>query len=89
MNEAHFSAYQNDSENSPLTNEQLEIISYILNIHFELKIIFSNPENIYGFMNMENNTTYFNGQTPLSLIASGDLVVLECVYLEIKNIRSH
>ena len=89
MTEDDFLAYQHYSESSPLTNEQLERLSYILNIHFELKMIFSNYENIYGFMSMKNTTSYFNGQTPTSLIETGDLAVLGRVFLEIKNIRSH
>ena len=73
MTEANFTAYLYDSESSSLTTEQLERVSYILNIHFELKTIFSNPKNIYGFMNMENNSSFFKGKTPISLIETGDL----------------
>tara|TARA_R110000803_G_scaffold90248_1_gene157550 strand:- start:5671 stop:5877 length:207 start_codon:yes stop_codon:yes gene_type:complete len=32
------------------------------NIHQSLKEVFSNPENVYGFMNMQNSNPYFNGK---------------------------
>ena len=89
MTEADFTAYQSDSESSPLTNEQIERLSYILNIHFELKMIFSNPENIYGCMNMNNNNPNFKGKTPISLIETGDLIALQNVFLEVKSISGH
>ncbi|MBQ4892159.1 hypothetical protein J8L86_20100 [Shewanella sp. MMG014] len=48
-----------------LTEEQLFRVSYILNIHAELQTIFSNNDNIYGFMTMKNLNAPFNGLTPL------------------------
>jgi hypothetical protein len=43
-------------------------ISYILNIHEKLRAIFSNPENVYGFIKLRNNNKPFNGLSPLEYI---------------------
>lgn len=43
--------------NSVLLNpDQLERLSYIANIHQALRIVFSNPDNVYGFMKMKIHT---------------------------------
>ncbi|WP_076542454.1 hypothetical protein [Shewanella sp. UCD-KL21] len=67
-------ANQND-----FTQDQVKRISYILNIHSELNQTFSNPDNIYGFMTMENQHSLFKGQTPLSLLLEGEHADFEAV----------
>ncbi len=63
---------QKETKTASLTHDQLTRISYLLNMHSALRIVFSNPENVYGFMTMENHNAYFNGATPLSLIEGGE-----------------
>ncbi len=58
-------------ETANLTDDQLERVSYILNIHQALKIVFSNPANINGFMTMNNYNDFFAGRAPLEIITSG------------------
>ncbi|WP_260321842.1 MbcA/ParS/Xre antitoxin family protein [Vibrio crassostreae] len=41
--------------------------------------MFNNPSNVYGFMTMKNHNPFFDGKTPLSFIASGELAALEQV----------
>ncbi|GEM78745.1 DUF2384 domain-containing protein [Vibrio superstes] len=62
-----------------VSSEQLVRISYILNIHCCLKTIFKNPQNIYGFMSMKNNNSFFEGRTALNVIESGRVEDLERV----------
>ncbi len=80
---ADFTRYQKDSSVVYLNTEQLYRISYLTNIHQSLKEVFSNPKNLYGFMSMKNNNSYFNGRTPLSIIAKGKVNdfsdVLKCI----------
>ncbi len=46
----------------------LEIrLSLILNIHAKLRLLFSNPVNIYGFMTMVNNNSPFDVLRPIDL----------------------
>lgn len=44
----------------------------ILEIHEELEKIFSNKENIFGFMRMKNNNQPFNGQMPILMLKKGE-----------------
>jgi len=62
----------NQTKKASLSRDQLTRISYLLNMHSALRIVFSNPDNVYGFMAMENNNPFFNGASPLSIIESGD-----------------
>ena len=79
--------YQENTSNVKLSRDQLERISYILNIHQALRVVFSNPQNVYGFMRMNNNNPYFNGQSPLSLIVTGSFGTLYEVFKRIDAMR--
>lgn len=58
-------------EKTNLSDDQLERVSYLLNMHQALRIVFSNHENVSGFMSMQNCNDYFAGRTPLDIINSG------------------
>jgi uncharacterized protein (DUF2384 family) len=87
MSHSTFHRNSKDPLNAKLSNDQIERISYILNMHQALRMVFSNNENIYGFMRMENNNPYFNGKTPLSLIATGSFGALYEVFKRIDVMR--
>lgn len=70
-----------------LDRDQLTRISYLLNIHAALGILFDNPENRYGFMAMANHNPYFNGRSPLSLISGGDIAALYETFKRIDALR--
>lgn len=71
-----------------LTADQLTRISYLLNMHSALRTVFENPSNIYGFMAMPNKNAYFNGASPLSLIAAtGDFGTLYEVAKRVDMLR--
>ena len=76
MKRSTFYKYREGGDRPQLTGDQLERISYILNIHAALRVVFDNPENVYGFMSMENNNPYFNGRSPLDIIATGNFGAL-------------
>ncbi|MGL4317352.1 MAG: antitoxin Xre-like helix-turn-helix domain-containing protein [Pseudomonas sp.] len=59
-----------------LDSDQLERASIVLNCHAALWLVFDNPENVYGFPSMENHNDFFNGRTPLKIMAQGDLMSL-------------
>jgi hypothetical protein len=61
---------------SPALEQRL---SLILNIHEKLRLLFSNPENTYGFMTMVNNNSPFLGKRPIDL-ASQDADGLTVVH---------
>lgn len=58
-------------EGAKLNADQVERISYLLNIHAALRLIFENPENVYGYMGMQNDNPPFNGKAPLELLGTG------------------
>lgn len=76
-----------ENESLNLTKEQLERLSYVLNIHCTLKTKFSNSKNVDGFMSMKNHNEFFNGSTPLSIICGGSnsVSLLREVYRRIEH----
>nr|WP_299243425.1 antitoxin Xre-like helix-turn-helix domain-containing protein [uncultured Halomonas sp.] len=71
-----------------LDRDQLTRISYVLNIHAALRLIFDNPENLYGFMKMANDNPYFEGRSPLEILGSGDFAALYEIFKRIDSLRS-
>lgn len=70
-----------------LSEEQLQRVSYVLNIHTSLTTVFKDSDNIYGFMTQPNNDPCFAGHSPLELIGSGDLTALEQTCWHIDSMR--
>ncbi|SFG37819.1 MULTISPECIES: MbcA/ParS/Xre antitoxin family protein [Neptunomonas] len=70
-----------------LDRDQLTRISFILNIHAALRIVFDNPENLYGFMKMANHNPFFEGRTPLEIMGSGDFVAVYETFRRIDAMR--
>lgn len=70
-----------------LDSDQLTRISLVLNIHAALRVIFDNPDNVYGFMKMANHNAFFNGRAPLSIMGSGDFVALYETFRRIDAMR--
>lgn len=59
-----------------LDEDQLTRISLVLNMHAALRVLFENPDNLYGFMTLANHNAFFHGRSPLEVIACGDLASL-------------
>lgn len=68
------------ADQESLSDDQIKRISYILNIHAVLRMLFDNPDNVYRFMSMRNNNPYFDGRTPLDIISTGNLASLHDVF---------
>lgn len=75
-----------DIEKVNFSQDQVERISYILNIHAGLSVLFSNPENIYGFMNMVNHNEPFNGTRPIDVICNEKINHLKMVMVHIDQL---
>ncbi|MNN45034.1 hypothetical protein D3C81_1593500 [compost metagenome] len=81
-------AKQQDSQWAvDLDLDQLQRISLVLNIHAVLRLVFDNPENVYGFPSMENRNEFFNGRTPLEIMAQGDMISLYETFRRIDALR--
>lgn len=83
-----FFRFQSDPEKIRLSRDQLTRLSYILNIHKALRIIFDNPENITGFMSKKNHNAFFEGRAPLDVIREGDFGALYEVTQRIDSLRA-
>lgn len=70
-----------------LDMDQMHRISFVLNIHAALRTIFDNPENVYGFPGMENTNAFFNGRTPLDVMAQGDFISLYETFRRVDALR--
>ncbi|MBN2993575.1 hypothetical protein JWR97_22520 [Pseudomonas cedrina subsp. fulgida] len=70
-----------------LDSDQMQRISFVLNIHAALRLVFDNPENVYGFPAMANDNAFFNGRTPLEVMSQGDMISLYETYRRIDVLR--
>ena len=67
MKKSSYYNYREQPASARLSEDQLERMSYILNMHQALRIVFDNPENVYGFMRMKNNNPFLMAAAHLSL----------------------
>lgn len=70
-----------------LDMDQMQRISFVLNIHAALRTVFDNPENVYGFPSMDNDNEFFNGRKPLDIMAQGDFVSLYETFRRVDALR--
>ena len=73
--------------NVSLSRDQLDRVSYILNMHAALRTVFDNPENVYGFVRKRNHNPFFNGATPFDLMAQGSMANLYEVFKRVDGLR--
>jgi hypothetical protein len=71
-----------------LDSDQMQRISFVLNIHAALRLVFDNPENVYGFPAMANDNDFFNGRPPLEIMSQGDMISLYETFRRIDALRS-
>ncbi|WP_322616669.1 hypothetical protein [Pseudomonas sp. BIC9C] len=70
-----------------LDADQMQRISFVLNIHATLRLVFDNPDNVYGFASMINDNEFFNGRSPLEIMAQGDMISLYETFRRIDMLR--
>lgn len=70
-----------------LDSDQMQRISFVLNIHAALRLVFDNPDNVYGFVSMANHNEFFNGRSPLEIMAQGDMISLYETFKRIDVLR--
>ncbi|HEY3697870.1 MAG TPA: antitoxin Xre-like helix-turn-helix domain-containing protein [Spongiibacteraceae bacterium] len=79
--------YQDDPQSARVTHDLTERVSYLLNTHHALRLLFSNPENVYGFVRLENQSAPFNGLSPLQFMQSGRCAALYEVFRHVDGLR--
>lgn len=87
ISKASFYKFKKDPGAAQLTNDQVERLSYVLNIHATLRTLFENPENVYGFMALSNHNPFFNGRSPLEMLSTGHFGTLYEVYKQLDGLR--
>ncbi len=87
VSRSSISRAKSKQESITLDEDQLDRISYVLNIHAALRTLFDNPENVTGFMSMKNHNEFFNGRTPLEVIVDGGYVGLYETHRRIDALR--
>ncbi len=70
-----------------LDPDQMQRVSFVLNIHAALRVVFDNPENVYGFPAMANHNEFFNGRSPIDVMAQGDMISLYEAFRRIDCLR--
>jgi hypothetical protein len=85
--EADLRIFVNSASSADLTPVLEQRLSLILSIHERLRLLFSNPTNIYGYMTMVNNNSPFDGQRPIE-VALRNLDGLNIVYKALTLIDS-
>jgi uncharacterized protein (DUF2384 family) len=79
--------YHSSPTSARLSPDLLERISYLLNIHAVLRMLFENPENVYGFVRMPNHNPFFNGKAPIEILSTGLMSALYEVHRHLDAIR--
>ncbi|KGK25766.1 MULTISPECIES: hypothetical protein [Pseudomonas putida group] len=75
--------------NLDLSQEQLQRISIVLNIHEILRTVFENPLNVYGFPAMKNDNPFFCGKSPLEVMAQGDMTSLQATLKHVDSLMKN
>ena len=65
-----------DAEAVDLNHDLLERLSYILNIHAALRILFTNSESVYGWVKKPNHSPFYGGRSAFEIMMQGRVVDL-------------
>ena len=71
--------YKSSPEKALISKDLSERLSYLLNIHAALRILFSNSQSIYGWVRKPNFSPFFNGRTAMSIMLQGRVIDLWAV----------
>ena len=66
-----FFKYQRTPERAKVGKDTLERLSYLLNIHAALRILFSAPDSIYGWVRKPNKHPFFEGRSAMDVMLQG------------------
>jgi hypothetical protein len=71
--------YKSFPENASISKDLTERLSYLLNIHAALRILFSNPDSVYGWVRKPNFAPFYNGKSAMDIMLQGRVVDLWAV----------
>ncbi|WP_036832268.1 MbcA/ParS/Xre antitoxin family protein [Photobacterium sanctipauli] len=68
--------YRSHPETAKVSKDLLERMSYILNIHKCLRIMFSAEESVYNWVQKPNSHPFFAGRSAMDIMCQGKVVDL-------------
>lgn len=74
-----FFKYKKNSAKVHLQSDTLERISYILNIHASLRILFNHPDSVSQWVRKPNSNRLYNGQSAMDIMLGGRVMDLHGV----------
>lgn len=83
----YYSASRDQVSSRRLDLDQQQRVSLVLNIHASLRTVFTNPANVSSFPVLKNDNPFFDGRSPLDIMAQGDLISLYEAYKRIDQMK--
>ncbi|MCW8887227.1 MAG: MbcA/ParS/Xre antitoxin family protein [Motiliproteus sp.] len=71
-----FFKYQKDPSKAKVSRDTMERLSYLLNIHSALRILFSAKESVYGWVRQPNEHPFYQGRSAMDVMTQGRVVDL-------------
>lgn len=71
--------YKSAPEKTSFGPDLTERISYLLNIHAALRVLFSNPESVYQWVRKPNKAPFYNGRSAMDIMLQGRVIDLWAV----------
>lgn len=71
LRKSTFYNYQHEQNGAKFSPDLIERLSYVLNIHAALRILFTNDDSVYGWVRKKNNAPFYNGKTALDIMLQG------------------
>ena len=82
-----FFKYQKDPSTAKVSRDTMERLSYLLNIHSALRILFSAKESVYGWVRQPNNHPFYQGRSAMDVMTQGRVVDLYEVMTRLNSER--
>lgn len=70
-----------------LDQDQQQRIGLVLGIHASLRTVFNNQANVSSFPRLQNGNAFFEGRSPLEVMAQGDMISLYETFKRIDQLR--
>ncbi|KTD75617.1 hypothetical protein Lwal_2555 [Legionella waltersii] len=68
--------YKNSPDHATFSHDLIERISYLLNIHAALRLLFSSPDSVYQWVRKPNKAPFYNGRSAMDIMLQGRVVDL-------------
>ncbi|WP_412461137.1 antitoxin Xre-like helix-turn-helix domain-containing protein [Pseudomonas sp. SC11] len=67
--------------------DQQQRIGLVLGIHASLRVVFTNQANVLGFPALKNDNPFFEGRSPVEVMAQGDLISIYETFKRIQRLE--